>query len=128
MASHYHDDHIGCTTDVLNEFPLNQFAFDRGGTYSSGTYNKYVTKVGSKRRTVMVGQRLTLDPSSATPVQIDFVALNGAGVATTNENDLSVVAVVHFGNFDAEIAGDLSEYRELLRGHRNAGCSEGRAS
>jgi hypothetical protein len=87
-------------------------AFDRGGSYHTATYNSYVTKVGTQRRTAMAGQRVTLDAGATTPVFIDFVALNGAGIVTTNENDLSVVAVVHYGNFDAEIAGDLSGFRE----------------
>jgi beta-lactamase superfamily II metal-dependent hydrolase len=112
IASHYHDDHIGCTAQVLDEFPLIKIAFDRGGTYHTGTYRNYVAKVGTKRRAVTVGQRVTLDAGSPNPVHIEFLALNGAGVVTTNENDLSVVALVRFGDFDAEIAGDLSGYKE----------------
>ena len=110
IASHYHADHIGCTTEVLSEFPLKVNALDRGGSYSSATYDKYVTAVGTKRQTATVGQTITLDNSSSNPVSIKIAALNGAGVQTTNENDLSVVAVVSFGNFDVEIGGDLSGY------------------
>ncbi len=112
VASHYHDDHIGCTAEVLDEFPLAQFAFDRGGSYHTNTYKGYVSKVGNKRRTATAGQRVTLDSQSSNPVHIDFVALNGAGVVTTNENDLSLLAVVHFGAFDAVIGGDLSGFKE----------------
>ena len=36
ITSHYHADHIGCATEVLNEFPLQKLAYDRGGTYASG--------------------------------------------------------------------------------------------
>ncbi len=113
VTSHYHDDHIGCAKDVLDEFPLNKLAFDRGGSYNSATFRKYVTKVGAKRRTATAGQMLTLDSGSPNPVAIEFVALNGASVSTINENDLSLVAVVRFGAFDAEIAGDLSGFRDL---------------
>jgi beta-lactamase superfamily II metal-dependent hydrolase len=42
-------------------------------------------------------------------VSIDIVALD-AGVA--DENDRSVVAVVHFGGFDAEFGGDLAQSGE----------------
>jgi beta-lactamase superfamily II metal-dependent hydrolase len=111
IASHYHDDHIGCTTEVLTEFPLQKKGYDRGGTYSSSTFQKYVTKLGAKRTTAAVGTTITLDSGSAHPVKIEIIALNGNGVTTTNENDLSVVAAVRFGNFDAVIAGDLSGFK-----------------
>ncbi len=111
IVSHYHDDHIGCTTEVLNEFPLQTASYDRGGVYNSGTYDKYVAKVGSKRVLATVGTTITLDSGSANPVRIELVALNGNGVVTTNENDLSLVATVHFGNFDAVIGGDLSGFK-----------------
>jgi hypothetical protein len=44
------------------------------------------------------------------PVRIDFAALNGNGVpkADKNENDMSLVCVVRFGQFDAVLGGDLS--------------------
>jgi beta-lactamase superfamily II metal-dependent hydrolase len=116
VASHYHDDHIGCTTKVLTEFPLQTKAFDRGGTYASATYNKYVAKVGAKRQAVTNGQVITLDQGSNNPVRIEIVASNAATadgqiVSTTNENDRSVVSVVRFGNFDAVMGGDLSGFK-----------------
>mgnify|MGYP000049544911 FL=1 len=108
ITSHYHADHIGCTTEVLTEFPLQGPAFDRGKSYGSKTFEKYLTAIGSKRQTATAGMTLTLDAGSSHPVKIEVAALNGAGVSTTNENDLSLVAVVHFGKFDVEIGGDLS--------------------
>jgi len=45
-------------------------------------------------------------------VVIRIVALNGNGVTTDNENDESVVALVSFGNFRAEIGGDLSGFAD----------------
>lgn len=41
---------------------------------------------------------------------INIAAFDGAGVPTTNENDQSVAAVVHFGEFDVMMAGDLSGF------------------
>ena len=111
IASHYHDDHIGCTTEVLTEFPLQKKAFDRGGTYNSSTFRKYVLALGAKRTAASVGTTITLDAGSGHPVKIEIVALNGNGTVTTNENDLSLVATVRFGNFDALIAGDLSGFK-----------------
>ena len=54
-------------------------------------------------------------------MRIEFVALNGNGISgANNENDLSVVAVVRFGGFDAVLAGDLSRRDGVtLQRHRN---------
>src|SRR5262245_38261239 len=64
IASHYHSDHIGCTPQVLAAFPLQQFAYDRGGSYTTATYNNYVTAVGTRRRTATPGMMLMLDAGS----------------------------------------------------------------
>lgn len=112
IASHYHDDHIGCTTDILDRFPLQKAAYDRGSTYSTQSYNKYITAIGNKRKTAAVGEKIILDSAEANPVSIEFIAANGAGVSTTNENDLSVVAVVRFGALDLLMGGDLSGFKD----------------
>lgn len=111
ITSHYHSDHFGCTTEVLQEFPLIKDALDRGGIYSSQTFKNYLIAVGTHRKKATEGMIITLDAGSASPVSIKIAALNGNGVSTTNENDLSVVAKIHFGNFDAEIGGDLSGFK-----------------
>jgi len=108
IVSHYHADHIGCVQEMLTEFPLRKAAYDRGGSYPSSIYNTYVTTVGSLRATATKSHIITLDSGSPSPVTIQLAALNGNGVQTTNENDLSLVAVVHHGAFDAVIGGDLS--------------------
>jgi beta-lactamase superfamily II metal-dependent hydrolase len=108
FASHYHADHIGCAGEVLHEFPLTGRAFDRGGSYESKTYGAYVEAVGAHRETATAHTVIVLDSTSASPVAIDVVALNGDTVSTTNENDLSLVAVVHYAEFAAEFGGDLS--------------------
>jgi beta-lactamase superfamily II metal-dependent hydrolase len=108
ITGHYHSDHIGCAAQVLGAFPLQKTAFDRGGSYRSGAFDAYVSVTGSKRKTATMSTIITLDQGSPNPVTINFVALNGNGIATDNENDLSLVSVVHFGDFDAEIGGDLS--------------------
>ena len=121
IASHYHADHIGCTTEVLAQFPLQKDALDRGGQYSSATYTEYLAAVGTHRRTAYPGTRLVLDADSNQPVEIEVVAYNGTEIQTTNENDLSVVAVVHFGKFHVELGGDLSgfntgDYKDIETG------------
>jgi competence protein ComEC len=90
IASHYHADHIGCTTQVLSLLPLTGFAYDRGGSYTTATYQNYVATVGDKRRTATAGASIVLDAQSATPVMLRFVAMNGNGLPTSDENDLSL--------------------------------------
>jgi len=110
IASHYHSDHIGCAVDVLRNFPLQKEAIDRGGSYRSSVYENYISVVGKLRKTAESEMTITLDSDSPHPVVIKIVSLNGNGIKTNNENDLSVVAVIHFGLFDAEIGGDLSGF------------------
>lgn len=109
FVSHYHADHIGCTPQELQEFPLKHEAFDRGFDYNGTTYTNYVQAVGTHRSSQTApGKKIVLDSASATPVTVEIVALNGNGISTDNENDLSLVALVTFGKFKAEIGGDLS--------------------
>jgi beta-lactamase superfamily II metal-dependent hydrolase len=110
IASHYHSDHIGCAAQVLGRFPLVNAAYDRGGSYSTKVFENYLSAVGSKRETAIEGMVITLDSGSRNPVTVRIAALNGNGIATTNENDLSIVAVIEFGNFDAVMGGDLSGF------------------
>lgn len=111
IASHYHDDHIGCAQEILQLFPLQKDAIDRGGTYNSSAFQRYLAAVGTHRKVATPGTKILLDSGTSEPVSIEIVALNGDGIPTTNENDLSVVAVVHYGQFDAEMGGDLSGYQ-----------------
>ena len=108
ITSHYHSDHIGCAAQVLSEFPLMKDAFDRGGSYNSSTFDSYVAAIGSHRKTATAGLSITLDATSSNPVTIKVITLNGNGISTDNENDLSLLAMVSFGGFDALIGGDLS--------------------
>jgi beta-lactamase superfamily II metal-dependent hydrolase len=111
FTSHYHSDHIGCAPQVFQEIALPGAVLDRGGSYPSTVFQNYVTAAGSHRQTATQGMEVILDQGSANPVTIDVVALAGNGIATTNENDLSLVAVVHFGQFAAEFGGDLSGFQ-----------------
>jgi len=108
VVSHYHFDHIGCIPDVLRQAPLQHDALDRGDHYPGATYDTYVAAVGNHRKTANPGDTIQLDASTATPVVINVIALNGDGISTTNENDLSLTATITFGQFHSEIGGDLS--------------------
>jgi hypothetical protein len=68
----------------------------------------YKTAVALKRKTSSRGDKITLDNGK---LSIVVAALNGNGVReVASERDLSLVAVVHYGNFDASFGGDLSGY------------------
>ncbi len=111
FVSHYHTDHIGCIPAVLKQFPLQTASYDRGHSYASTFYTNYVAAVGAMRKTVTLGQVVTLD-SDADPIRLKIVSVNGTfsngQVMTSNENDLSVSVLVSFGDFREEIGGDLS--------------------
>ncbi len=108
VVSHYHFDHIGCMPEVLAQFPLTGTAYDRGASYPGATYQKYVAAVAEHRKTAVAGQVIRLDEGTSSEVDLTVVAVNGAGISTTNENDLSVAVLLNFGPFKAEIGGDLS--------------------
>ncbi len=106
IASHYHADHIGCTEQILRQFPLQNDALDRGGSYPSATFNRYVAAVGAHRRTAEPGTTILLG-SPPNWVSITVVAVNADGLETTDENSLSVVAQVRYAGFTAELGGDV---------------------
>lgn len=91
LASHYHSDHIGCCGTILAQFPLQKDALDRGESYHTPTFDAYILAIGAKRKTAVAGTTVTLDSGSANPVRIEFIALNGNGVVTDNENDRAFV-------------------------------------
>src|SRR5262252_8929136 len=37
IVSHYHRDHYGCSKAILDRFPLQQLAYDRGRSYHDAT-------------------------------------------------------------------------------------------
>jgi beta-lactamase superfamily II metal-dependent hydrolase len=113
VASHYHADHIGCTEEVLKAFPLISDAFDRGFSYQGQVFRRYLQAITDKRKDGVPGEQIVLDASGSDPVIIRFVAVNGDGISTRNENDLSLVAVIKFGKFDAVMGGDLSGFNTL---------------
>jgi beta-lactamase superfamily II metal-dependent hydrolase len=110
INSHFHADHFGCASQVFGEFGVPKVAYDRGGTYASSQYTAYITLIGNHRKKPNEGEEITLDTGTAHQVKIKFVALNGNHIDTTNENDLSLVSLVTFGNFKAEFGGDLSGF------------------
>lgn len=109
VAGHYHADHIGAIDELINGgTPVNLASYDRGGTYSSQTFNDYVAAVGAKRTTITLNQQIDLGGGCV----LTCVAVNGVtaagSVTPTGENDRSVALVLRFGTFDYFIASDLT--------------------
>jgi beta-lactamase superfamily II metal-dependent hydrolase len=107
IISHYHEDHIGCVPQILRSVRVDQVE-DRGQSYVSTFYDSYSLATMGKRTAARVGDRIVLDATSPTSVTIEVYAVNANGMATTNENDLSLAARIGYGGFRAEIGGDLS--------------------
>lgn len=112
ITTHYHDDHIGCTKQILDQFPLQKKAYDRGGSNPSLVFDLYLESVGSKRQRATVNGKVVLDAGSGNEVVITFIAMNGEGLTSTNENDLCLVSAVKFGDLDIMMGGDLSGYSQ----------------
>jgi beta-lactamase superfamily II metal-dependent hydrolase len=109
FASHYHSDHISNIDEIAGAGITIQNAWDRGGSYTSGAYSTYASTIGSVRHTLVKNQVITLDSLSAHPVTIKCVNLAGAGLYSgAEENVLSVVLKVSYGEFDEVFGGDLS--------------------
>lgn len=112
FTSHYHADHVGCIDDLAAiGITVQTAGWDRGYSYTTGTYTTYANTLGTKRRTLIQNQVIQLDSLSAHPVYIKCINLNGAGVYSVNgsdENAKCVVLKVSYGEFDAVMGGDLT--------------------
>jgi beta-lactamase superfamily II metal-dependent hydrolase len=112
FCSHYHSDHLGCIDDLAAiGITIGTAGYDRGYSYSSGTYTSYVNTLGAKRTTIAKNQVITLDAGAANPVYLKAVDLNGAGVYSptgSDENAKSLVMLVSYGSFNEVIGGDLT--------------------
>src|SRR5438093_12363729 len=68
FCSHYHSDHLGCIDDLAAiGITIGTTGYDRGYSYSSGTYTTYVNTLGAKRVTMAKNQVITLDAGFADP-------------------------------------------------------------
>ncbi|HPF69343.1 MAG TPA: MBL fold metallo-hydrolase [Candidatus Krumholzibacteria bacterium] len=110
VASHYHSDHIGGLDEVMSAIPVRYAVYDRGGSYTTATYNSYVAAAGAKRTTLAVGQVIDMGEG----VTVTAINMNGAGVLpapytnSTYENEYDVCLKVEYGGFDFVQAGDLT--------------------
>lgn len=114
IISHYDQDHINCIPELKNKIASEAVVYDRGEFKNSTSYDNYIAAIGAKRKTAEQSQQITLDNNK---LKIVVVALNGNGIEASDENDLSLVAELHYGSFDLSLGGDLPGYNES--GHKN---------
>jgi beta-lactamase superfamily II metal-dependent hydrolase len=109
FQSHYHADHMSNIDEIVNGGIAIDRGWDRGTAHQPSTvaYSTYVSTLGTNRRTMVADQVVTLDSLSAHPVTITCVTPNGGGLGTSDENDMSMVLKVSYGEFDMEFGGDL---------------------
>jgi beta-lactamase superfamily II metal-dependent hydrolase len=109
IISHYDSDNINCISGLQARFTPGAIVYDRGGFgEDSAVFAKYREALGPKRKTAAKGDTIVLDNGKCA---IEVVSLNGNGVPNaSNENDLSMVAVLHYGRFDASFGGDIAGY------------------
>jgi beta-lactamase superfamily II metal-dependent hydrolase len=116
VASHYHSDHIGGLDEVINTLTrdsLKVAGYDRGWSYITQAYTQYATAVGTKRQTITEGQVVDLGGGAT----VKCVAVNSHGHLAApydndryDENNLSVVLLLDYGDFEMVLGGDLPGY------------------
>lgn len=116
VASHYHVDHIGGMDEVINSLTrdsLKVAALDRGWSYTTQAYTQYTTAVGTKRQTITEGQVVDLGGGAT----VRCVAVNSHGHLAApydndryDENNLCVVLLLDYGDFEMVLGGDLPGY------------------
>jgi beta-lactamase superfamily II metal-dependent hydrolase len=106
FQSHYHSDHLANIDEIKNSGITIQSVWDRGGSYSSSYYTTYANTIGTVRHTIAAGQVVTLDSTSAHPVTITCICHGGCGLSTTDENSLSMMLKLSYGQFDESFGGD----------------------
>jgi len=107
IVSHYHTDHIGCIPDVLAGRTLAAPCMIAENPAPPAPTNATGPRsaANAPRRHPGRASRIETTPR---PLTLHVIAVNGAGVETTKENDLSRAVRLDYGNFRAEIGGDLS--------------------
>jgi beta-lactamase superfamily II metal-dependent hydrolase len=109
VAGHYHADHIGAIDEIIQAgVALNIASYDRGGSFSTLTFDDYVAAVGNKRTTIALNQQIDLGGGAVVTCYAVDGRTNHGTVTPTGENDRSIAVVLRFGAFDYFIASDLT--------------------
>jgi beta-lactamase superfamily II metal-dependent hydrolase len=121
VITHYHADHLGAFTALLNTHGLviRQATYDRGGSrteYNSAAYTNYydlcttTNPTACKRSTLREGNAIDLGPMVQAKVLCigDWVTKKTCGQSVISENDNSALILLSMGSFDIWLGGDTS--------------------
>lgn len=116
ILTHPHADHVTGLTDVLKRFNVRRIIFDSPG--ESLTFKAFVReterqkKAGAEVYTVKSGDRVKLGETSLDILWPEVVESS----TSANPNDLSIVALLRFRDFEALLPGDqeVGEAEKML--------------
>lgn len=117
IATHYHQDHICWIDDVVNAGLLDPdgVVYDRGGDYSTATFEGYEGAVASHRQTIPLGHVIDLGGGAVLECLVAGAHIYGDGsITTSDENDLSLGLLLSYADFQLWVGGDLGEEVETL--------------
>ncbi|MCP4634066.1 MAG: T9SS type A sorting domain-containing protein [candidate division Zixibacteria bacterium] len=117
VITHYHDDHIGGTYQLLQQGIDVDSVYDRGWNFCTNLYNNFYEPVIRDIR-YTIGEDRVFDLGD--DITATVIALNGndeliepyidtvcPGGGSDDENSFSVVMVITYGGFDFYVGGDL---------------------
>jgi len=116
IVSHYHEDHIGGIPRVITRLgglvSILGWCYDYGDTYTTSTFLDYKNAVGSKRKTIGLGETLDLGGGAFMfCVARNGKVMNGDSVLplpVDKQNYRSLVFVLKYGQFEYFTGGDLT--------------------
>jgi competence protein ComEC len=130
VATHSDADHIGGLIPIFDRYEVKQFAYS-GAAKDSGVRSELDSRIESERisddaqvRIVSAGDLLILDGTYGVVAEIIFP--DDVSTSTPDENDLSVVMRVRYGESEFLLTGDISEVveRKIMSTHGNALASD----
>jgi len=117
IATHYHQDHICWIDDIITAGLLSPdgVVYDRGGSYSTDTFEAYESAVSPYRQTVSPGQVIDLGGGATLQCLVAAGQVYGDGsISTSDENNLSLGFLLSYADFQLWVGGDLEKEVEWL--------------
>lgn len=127
IATHYHADHIGELSEVLNSEVVLK-CYDRGESYNSKTFDNYVSEAAARRTSLHPGDTILFIRSGNSRIALVCLAsggniLNYGYAGTDDENTKSIALLLTFvanaDTFKFFTAGDILADQESLIAENN---------
>jgi beta-lactamase superfamily II metal-dependent hydrolase len=117
VATHYDRDHIAGVDEVIDGLggisKINYAVYDRGGSKDSSIFDTYLNSVQQKRETIEPEDVIDLGGSATlTCIASGGKTKNGTVYDKDDENELSVVLILNYFDFQVYFGGDLGENME----------------